>query len=63
MKDLLGDEFEVVDEVATYLREMDAETLDARASNLSYIISIAPESASLCLMNPFLYLPKRATLL
>ncbi len=44
MKDLLGDEFEVVDEVAAYLREMDAATLEARASNLSYVISIAPES-------------------
>lgn len=44
MKDLLGDEAELTDEVTQYLSEMDQETLEARASNLSFVIGIAPDS-------------------
>ena len=44
MKDLLGDdEVEDVDEVTKYLAEMDQETLEARANNLSFVISVAPD--------------------
>jgi len=43
MKDLLGDEIEITDEVVQYLAEMDRDTLEARASNLSFVISVAPE--------------------
>jgi len=44
MKDLLGDEAEDTDEIVQYLSEVDKDTLEARASNLSFIIRIAPNS-------------------
>ena len=43
MKDLLGDEVETKNEVTQYLSEMDRDTLEARASNLSFVIGIAPD--------------------
>jgi len=44
VKDLLGDDVQENDEVEAYLAEMDADTLSARASNLSYVMSIAPDA-------------------
>lgn len=44
MEDLFGNEVEETDEVEKYLAEIDQETFKGRAANLSYVISIAPES-------------------
>jgi hypothetical protein len=44
MKDLFGNDVDATDELEKYLAEMDQETIQARVANLSYVISIAPES-------------------
>lgn len=43
MKDLLGGEVESVDEIKSYLEQIDADTIEPRSRNLTFITSIAPE--------------------
>lgn len=43
MKDLFGADIPEADEVISYLREADKETINSRARNLSFICSIAPD--------------------
>lgn len=43
MRDLFGNDVDDAGEVEKYLAEMDNETIEARAANLKYIISIVPE--------------------
>ena len=46
MKDLFGNEVvETRGEVETCLGQMDSDTLEARANNLAFILSIAPDAA------------------
>ncbi|WP_395503632.1 hypothetical protein [Ectopseudomonas mendocina] len=44
MKDLLGHEIDEADEVTAYLREIDEDTIDARARNLAFICEVAPDA-------------------
>lgn len=56
MKDLFGNDVDDTDEVEKYLSEMDEETIAARAANLNYVISIAPQHGLLMPQESFLVL-------